>query len=79
MRSMPRTWTAEDREKLREHAQTVQLWKAAAGKRTGATSEDGKRRAAQRGRKTGLRGVEGITMRRWLASLNSLCKALAAR
>ena len=74
---MPRTWTDEDRAKARQRTLEVQMWKHSA--HTGATSEDGKRRAAQRGRKTGLRGLEGIVMRRWLASLNSLCKAIATR
>lgn len=74
---MPRTFTEADREALRQRALTVQMWKHSA--HTGAKSEDGKRRSAQRGRKTGLRGIEGLTMRRYLASLNRLCKALAAR
>lgn len=73
---MPKPSKPIDADKLRRHAEDLRLWEHASGHHTGPKTEEGKARSAQRSRKHGLRSADGEAMRRWLASVNRLCRDL---
>ena len=68
--------TPSERERLKRHAETLQLWERARGHQCGPKTLDGKQRSAMRGLKHGLGGAAGIAMYQWLSGVNSLCKSL---
>lgn len=74
-----RVFTETDLARLREHAKTIQLWKAAEGRKTGPTSTSGKEISGKRSTKHGMRSKSGESVERYLAGIRRLCKALAAR
>ena len=73
---MPKPLTPTDKARLRQHAESLQLWVHARGHHCGPRSEGGKHRSAMRALKHGLASEGGIAMARWLASLNRVLAAL---
>ena len=76
---MPKPFRRIDLDQRRDHANTVRLWEAAAGRHTGPRTTEGKFKAGQRSRKHGLRSGDGQALARWLASVNRLVKATIGR
>lgn len=71
---MPKSLTPNERERLKQHAETLQLWERAKGHHCGPQTDAGKRRSAMRSLKHGLASEGGIAMARWLADLNRLVR-----
>lgn len=71
--------TPEQREQRRRHAEAIRLWEYSTGRKTGPKSAEGKRRAAQRSFKHGLRSQGGIALAQWIASVNALVARVDGR